>query len=70
MADNETSTLTDREMQVMGYAKRGLSNEEIANIIYVSPHTTKAHMSSIIRKLNAKNRIDAVYIAFKNGIID
>ena len=67
---NENFNLTPRELEVLNYSKIGLSNSETANIIHVSKHTTKAHMSDIIRKLKAKNRTHAVYIAFKNGLID
>ena len=54
---------------LLDYAKKGLSNEEIADMIYISRHTAKAHISSIIRKLHAKNRINALYIAIKKGLI-
>ena len=69
MENEEKQNLTVREKEVLEYAKNGLSNEEIANIIFVSKHTTKAHMSSVIKKLDAKNRTHAVHIATKIGII-
>ena len=45
-------------------------NHEIAEKIYVSVHTVKAHVSSIIKKLNAKNRTDAACIAIREGICE
>ena len=70
MEVGNTAILTQREVEVLDYAKEGFSNEEIAERIYVSKHTTKAHISSIIKKLQAKNRINAVYKAVKRGLIN
>lgn len=48
--------LTDREKDVLNEIKRGLSNEEIASRLYISEHTVKKHVSSILTKLNLSNR--------------
>lgn len=69
MEYEKSEVLTQREVEVLDYAKKGLSNEEIADMIFISRHTAKAHISSIIRKLHAKNRINALYIAIKKGLI-
>lgn len=61
--------LTDRELEVLSHLKKGLDNEEIAKILFVSRHTIKAHMSSIIRKLNARNRVNALYIAVEKHLL-
>ncbi|MBS5802804.1 MAG: response regulator transcription factor [Brachyspira sp.] len=67
----ETSqTLTDREIITLQYLAKGYENKEIADTIFVSTHTVKAHVSAILRKLNARNRTHAVYIAMKLKIID
>lgn len=57
----ETSqTLTDREIITLQYLAKGYENKEIADTIFVSTHTDKAHVSAILRKLNARNRTHAV----------
>ena len=67
----ETSqNLTDREIITLQYLAKGYENKEIADTIFVSTHTVKAHVSAILRKLNARNRIHAVYIGMKLNIID
>lgn len=57
--------LTEREKTILNLMKDGFENNKIAEMIYVSKHTVKAHISSIIKKLEAKNRTNAVYIAAK-----
>lgn len=61
--------LTEREMEVLKYLTKGFDNEEIAKFLFISKHTVKAHMSAIIRKLKAKNRVNALYIATINHLI-
>jgi DNA-binding NarL/FixJ family response regulator len=62
--------LTQREIAVLDFVKNGLENHEIAQKIYVSRHTVKAHLSSIIHKTAARNRTHLVYLAFKQGLVD
>ncbi len=62
----KTTTLTQRECEVMNYVKEALSNKQISEILFITPSTVKAHVSSVIRKLNAKNRLDAAMIMFGN----
>lgn len=62
--------LTEREVAVLRLITLGYWNNQISKIIFISIHTVKAHISSIIRKLNAKNRTNAVYIAVKNNLLD
>jgi DNA-binding NarL/FixJ family response regulator len=62
--------LTTRECEVLDLMKHGFDNNEIANIVFISKHTVKAHVTSIIRKFNAKNRTNVIYLAQKNGLID
>lgn len=61
--------LTDREMTILNLLTKGYDNTQIAERIFISKHTVKAHMSSIIKKLNARNRTNAVYIAASHKII-
>lgn len=53
--------LTNREKEVMQYVCKGLTNKEIGNTIFISESTVKRHMTSILEKLHAKNRTEAVY---------
>lgn len=62
--------LTEREVDILKLITKGYDNNQISKKIFVSIHTVKAHISSIIRKLDAKNRTNAVYIAIKNHMID
>ncbi len=61
--------LTEREFEVLSYMVEGLSNPEIANKIYVSDCTVKAHVGHILEKLKAKNRIHAIIKAIKEDIV-
>ena len=61
--------LTEREIDVLRCVTAGYENKEIGLELYISIHTVKAHISSIIKKLNARNRANAVFIACKNNII-
>lgn len=62
--------LTEREITVLKLIMEGYANRQISKRIYISTHTVKAHIGSIMRKLNAKNRTNAVYIALKNNLLD
>ena len=62
--------LTEREITILKLLTQGLDNKEIAKIIHISRHTVKAHMSAIIKKLDAKNRTNAVYIAAIRHLIN
>lgn len=62
--------LTDREMTILKLVMQGYANSEISKKVFISIHTVKAHVGAITRKLSAKNRAHAVYIALKNDLID
>ena len=62
--------LSYRERKILEYAAQGLDNPEIAQKLYISRHTVKAHLASAFRKLSALNRTNAVYIALKSKIIN
>lgn len=62
--------LTEQENIIMQQIVKGYNNTQISKSIFISVHTVKAHISSIFRKLGAKNRANAVYIALKNNIVD
>ena len=52
--------LTKREIQVLGLISEGMSNEEIAKALYITQSTTKVHVRNILRKLGARNRLQAM----------
>jgi DNA-binding NarL/FixJ family response regulator len=62
--------LTDREIEVLQRVAAGQSNKRIALELSVSESTIKAHIHSILPKLNANDRTHAVTIALKRGILD
>jgi two-component system response regulator DesR len=62
--------LTEREREVLKLAQEGLSARDIAGKLYLSTGTVRNYLSEAIQKLNAKNRIDAIGIAEKNGWLD
>ena len=62
-------SLTPRETQVLELVADGLSNKAIAKILGVSDETIKFHLGSILGKLGASNRTDAVRIALQHGLV-
>jgi DNA-binding NarL/FixJ family response regulator len=61
--------LTDREREVMGLVAEGLSNDEIAGRLFLSPLTSKTHVSRIMTKLNARDRAQLVVMAYEQGLV-
>jgi len=61
--------LSERELQVLQQMAAGKSNKEIGQVIYVSENTVKAHVKSILAKLDAMGRTEAIAIAIKRGLI-
>ena len=62
--------VSKREMDVLLLVKDGLRNPEIADRLGLSTKTVENHVRSILQKLGAKNRTEAVVIALKNAIIE
>ncbi len=62
--------LTDREMDVLRLLAQDQTNKEIANALGITERTVKFHVSSIMGKLGAANRVEAVTIARQRGLVD
>lgn len=61
--------LTEREGEVLRLLARGRSNQEIADEIYIGTETVKTHVRSVLLKLGARNRTQAVIIAYESGFV-
>ena len=62
--------LTAREREVLGLIAEGLTNAEVAEKLHLSPLTAKTHVSRILMKLGARDRVQLVVIAFQSGIVE
>jgi DNA-binding NarL/FixJ family response regulator len=67
--EEEPATLSPREREILSEIASGATNREIGRRLYLSPHTVKEHTSSIYRKLDVRNRAEAVKRAQRLGLI-
>jgi two-component system NarL family response regulator len=70
LADHMASdSLTPRQLDVLKCLSQGKSNLEIANTLFISEGTVKAHVKAILQKLEARDRTQAITIALKRGLV-
>jgi DNA-binding NarL/FixJ family response regulator len=65
----ELSALTEREHEVLALVAAGLSNDEIAERLFISPATAKTHVSRMLMKLDARDRAQLVVMAYESGLV-
>ncbi|MEU9046037.1 MULTISPECIES: response regulator transcription factor [unclassified Kitasatospora] len=68
-ASERLAVLTAREREVMSMAATGLTNEEIAERMFVSPFTVRTHVHRAMAKLDARDRAQLVAIAYQSGLV-
>ncbi len=68
-ARREAPELTPREAEILFLMARGLSNAEVAGELYLGLQTVKTHVSSLLRKLGARDRTQAVIAAYETGLV-
>jgi DNA-binding NarL/FixJ family response regulator len=66
----ELDELTAREQEILRLIAGGLSNGEIGQELYISDTTVKTHVTHILRKLNLRDRVQAVVLAYQTGVFD
>lgn len=67
---DDSSQLSERNVQILTYAAKGLSNSDIAQLLEISVDGVKNHFKTIRRKLNAATRGEAIAIAMRKGLIE
>ena len=66
----QLAELTERELDVFRLIARGLSNAEIGQELYISDTTVKTHITHILQKLDLRDRVQAVVLAYQSGVVE
>lgn len=69
VASESFSVLTEREREILTFIARGMSNDDIAGELVISPATVKTHVARIMAKLDAHDRAQLVVLAYENGLV-
>jgi DNA-binding NarL/FixJ family response regulator len=69
VASRRLADLTQRELEVMKLVAQGLSNSEIAGSLSLSQATVKTHVARILMKLDLRDRVQAVVLAYESGLV-
>jgi DNA-binding NarL/FixJ family response regulator len=62
--------LTERELEVFRLVAKGLSNTEIGQELYISDTTVKTHVTHVLQKLDLRDRVQAVVLAYRSGLVE
>ena len=63
------AALTDREREVVSLVGKGLSNQQIADELFLSPHTAKTHVNRAMTKVDVRDRAQLVIVAYETGLV-
>jgi DNA-binding NarL/FixJ family response regulator len=64
------SSLSPRELEVLKLMARGLSNAELAEALHLGQTTVKSHVGRVLTKLDARDRVQAVVLAYETGLVE